>query len=190
MKFGDINWRYTEIAAEYIGNGYKINAATMSGHQGEIAKVDLTDGNEIIRVMVDSFHDYSENTEGVEIVVGKSTDPVKPDSVSTWETVWSSHLEVLYRERYYKIGEDRKSGTEYGTKEEAEKAKALRYERYKRKKIGKDWSKDISDKALPIARAIIRREFGFKRISDSDIKVTKQDNRYIVEYREKCYRLH
>lgn len=34
MKFGDINWRYTEIAAEYIGKGYKINTATMGGSQG------------------------------------------------------------------------------------------------------------------------------------------------------------
>ena len=55
MKFADINKRYTEIVNEYIAKGYTINTATMSGSQGEIAKIDFTDGTEIIRIRVASF---------------------------------------------------------------------------------------------------------------------------------------
>ena len=36
MKYADINAIFTAKVAEYIGNGYVINSASMSGHQGEI----------------------------------------------------------------------------------------------------------------------------------------------------------
>lgn len=189
MKYCNINERFTNLVTEYIGKGYKINTASMGGSQGEIAKVDLTDGKEIIRVMIDTFSDWEENAEGIELIVGKSTDDVKPNANNTWATVWSSHLEVIYRERFYKIGADRKNGTEYGTKEEAASATNLRYQRRKSRSTNNQ-STDITDKAMNLAKQIIRREFGAKRISKSDITVKKVDNRYTVHYRGKSYQLH
>jgi len=50
MKFETINRKFTEVVSEWIGKGYAFNTATMGGSQGEIAKVDLTDGKEIIRI--------------------------------------------------------------------------------------------------------------------------------------------
>jgi uncharacterized protein YeeX (DUF496 family) len=55
MKFAEINRRYTEAVAEWLAKGYTINTATMSGTQGEFAKIDLTDGKEIIRVVVAAY---------------------------------------------------------------------------------------------------------------------------------------
>lgn len=84
MKFIDINKRYTELVAEYIGEGYSINAASMGGSQGEISKVDLTDGKRILRVLVQTFSDWRKKLEGVEIIVGFSTDNVFPNSSNTF----------------------------------------------------------------------------------------------------------
>ena len=52
MKYADINRRFTEIVAEWLAKGYSINTASMSGSQGETAKIDLTDGKEIVRILV------------------------------------------------------------------------------------------------------------------------------------------
>ena len=80
MKYADINKRFTEIVAEYISKGYTINTASMRGSQGEIAKVDLTNGTEIIRVMVNNFSDLSNGIDGIQITVGRSTDKALPNS--------------------------------------------------------------------------------------------------------------
>ena len=52
MKKNDIRTAYTQKVAELLAQGYTIFPDTMSGHQGEIAKVDLTNGSEILRVLL------------------------------------------------------------------------------------------------------------------------------------------
>lgn len=52
MKYIDINQKFTAKVAEYIAKGYTINTATMSGSQGEVAHVDLTDGKQVVRVLL------------------------------------------------------------------------------------------------------------------------------------------
>lgn len=128
MKYADINKRYTEIVAEYISKRYTINTASMGGSQGETCKVDLTNGTEIIRIIVDTFSDWSANLEGTEIIVGRVIDEnVKPHSNSDRYTIWNNRLEVITAERYYRIGRD---SNYYGTQVEAEAASALRRKRY------------------------------------------------------------
>lgn len=48
MKYIDINRKFTETVSSYIAQGYIINTASMSGSQGEIAHIDLTDGKQIV----------------------------------------------------------------------------------------------------------------------------------------------
>ena len=190
MKYADINKRFTETVAEYIGKGYTINSASMGGSQGEKAKVDLTDGSEIIRVMIASFSDWSNNLEGVEIVVGRCTDAdVVPHNGSGRSTIWNNRLEVLSQERFYKVGEDRRHGTFYGTADEAKAANELRFNRYRARSTGCN-TVDITERAMEIAKRIIQREFGVKRIRNTDIRVTKRDGSYTIGYKGKAYRLH
>lgn len=190
MKYTDINHRYTEIVAEYMSNGYTINTASMGGSQGETCKIDLTNGAEIIRIMVDTFSDWENCLEGVEIVVGKATDAdIRPHSNSGWNTIWNNRLELITAERFYKIGEDRRHGTFYGSLVEAKAVAVIRRSRYFARESTRK-TENITDKALEIAKRIIRREFGFKRICESDITVSKYNGVYTVGYRNKAYRLH
>lgn len=160
MKYADINRRFTEIVAEWLAKGYSINTASMSGSQGETAKIDLTDGKEIVRILVDRFSDYAANVEGVEIIVGKALDAdVRPNNNDNWATLWNNRLEVLQQKRFFKIGESRVSGTQYGTEAEAKAAAELRVKRY----IAKDRScqdKTFTGEAIEIAKRVIRRKFG------------------------------
>lgn len=67
MRLKEINQRFTEIVADFISKGYINTTTTMNGSQGEISKIDLTDGVEIIRVVVDTFSDWRNDIEGVSI---------------------------------------------------------------------------------------------------------------------------
>lgn len=136
MKYIDINQKFTAKVAEYIAKGYTINTATMSGSQGEVAHVDLTDGKQVVRVLLDSFTEYDSfnSLSGLEIVVGTPADKVVPYDTVRYNTIWNNRLEVIESERFYEIGSSKRRGnTFYGTKAEAEQAEALSVERYKAK---------------------------------------------------------
>lgn len=191
MKFKDINNRYTETVAEYIIKGYTFNTASMGGSQGEIANIDLTNGSEIIRILVNSFTDWDSayGLEGVEIVVGRSSDDVTPNDYRWHATVWNSHLEVLSCERFYEVGSDRRSGPLYGTIDEATAAIEKRVARYSARNRQPERfvpSKDM----MAIAMRIVREKMGFMRIRSIDVKLTKYENRYYVSYHGKTYKLH
>lgn len=188
MKFSDINARYTEIVTGYLANGYCINTATMSGSQGEIANIDLTNGSEIIRILVKDFSDWRENVEGIEIIIGKSTDDVEPNGNNRMrDTIWNSKLEVISTERFYSM--DRWGGDYYGTEQEAKQASDLRAERYTNRKINAN-QYTPSPKAMEVAKKIARTKLGIKRICNDDLKLFKDSKGYLVTYRTKSYRLH
>ena len=126
MKYTDINKLFTEKVAEYILKGYTLNSSTMKGSQGERAKVDLTDGTEIIRICVVDFTDEEHwFLHGTEVLVGRATDNVQPDTESTWSVIWTSNLEVLSEDRFYEVDET-EAGKVYGTRDEAVRARAAR----------------------------------------------------------------
>lgn len=191
MKYADINRRYTEIVAEYMAKGYTINTRTMSGSQGEYAHIDLTDGVEIIRVLVDTFYDHTDiSLEGLEIIVGRASSEVEPNRGDDRFTVWNSKLDIMLRERFYEIGADRRHGKFYGTEDEATTARKLSVHRYASSNRGRKTERITSPKAIEIAKRVIRRKFGVKRISEGDITVSKYNGIYTIGYRNKAYRLH
>lgn len=112
MKYIDINQKFTAKVAEYIAKGYTINTATMSGSQGEVAHVDLTDGKQVVRVLLDSFTEYDSfnSLSGLEIVVGTPADKVVPYDTVRYNTIWNNRLEVIESERFYEIGSSKRRG--------------------------------------------------------------------------------
>lgn len=194
MKYAEINKRYTEIVSEYMTAGYILNTATMTGSQGEIASVDLTDGKEILRVLITRFNDWGEHCtyEGVDIIVGRAgdRDQVKPNDDNDWHTLWSNHLEVLRQERFYQVGESRRGGKFYGTQQEAEAAYELRMKRYRNKRDRKA-AMPPTPKMLEVARRIVKGRLGVKRVVLDDVKLVKNDDgKYVVRYRNKACTLH
>lgn len=188
MKFSDINKRYTEIVTEYISSGYTFNAASMGGSQGEIANVDLTNGSEIIRIYVDSFTDWGSlfGQDGVEIVVGRNTDDVIPNEYRGHDTVWNNHLDVIRREKFYKVGDDYSHGRMYGTLEEANAANEKRFARWEAKNIKAEAFTPSPD-MIAVAKRIVREKIGYRRITEADIKLEKNNGRYIVSYRSSVH---
>lgn len=137
MTFAEINRKYTEIISAYLANGYVINAGTMGGSQGEITKVDLTNGQHILRVLIKRGFctDDSCWLDTLEIVVGVAEPAVLPNKGSSrYDTVWNDKLTILREDRFYKVGTVRRgldAGEPfYGTKAEAEAAQKKSFGRY------------------------------------------------------------
>lgn len=189
MKFAEINAIYTKTVTEWLSKGYTINTATMSGSQGEITKIDLTDGKEIIRIMLGNFNEGFYN-QGIEILVGRSLEErVKPNSSDTWGTIWFRNLEVISSQKFYQIAECRDGEKNYGTKEDAEAALNTRMTRRAARECEPSTLYD-ADKAKEIARRYIARKTGSTRIQTSLIKVNKDCGTYRIYYRNDTYRLH
>lgn len=190
MKYADINKQYTATVAEYLAKGYTINTRTMSGSQGDTAHIDLTNGAEVIRIMVDTFHEWTDiSLDGLEIIVGRADSEVIPNSENDYHTLWNNRLDIISKERFYEVGADRRHGKFYGTLEDATAAQRLRFQRYMNRRHETE-SQDITPKAMEIAKRIVRREFGAKRICEADIKFRKHNGTYVIGYKGKAYRLH
>ncbi len=190
MKYEDINRRYTEIIAEYLANDYIINTITMGGSQGENAKVDLTNGKEILRIFVEDFSRYDENryaVTGVKITVGRVTADVTPNS-SLRETIWNNDLQLISSEEFYVVGEDRCHGKFYGTYKDAVSAHDLRVKRHIARE--KNVQSFPSPKAMEIAKQCVRRIFTVKTVRESDVAIFKnRKGDYIIAYKDTTYRL-
>lgn len=169
MKFNAINKRYNELVTDYMNRGYYLNAGTMSGSQGEMSKIDLTDGKEIIRILVENYTDYSTDFGAacVRIVVGRNTDNATPNTDRYFDTIWNNHLEVLSEEIYYEIGRDRFGASWYGTKEEFVQKWQKQVERHRARKVNRD--KEFSDDAKKIVLTFLKKQYKCKSAKIADI---------------------
>lgn len=94
-KKQDIDRIFTEKVSELIAQGFQINPATMGGSQGEIARVDLCKGDELIRVLLESRSGWGEYPDYLSLTVGRCTEPLRNDSFNTHEIIWNHKLEIV-----------------------------------------------------------------------------------------------
>lgn len=95
VTYADINREFSAAVEKYLSKGYIINTGTMNGSQGEVAHVDLTDGNKIIRVvLMYNFATWPEKE--YTIIVGKAqTNAIANLRTNEAETIWNNELEVI-----------------------------------------------------------------------------------------------
>lgn len=87
-----IELAFTKKVTEYLANDYVFHTSTMSGSQGEIAKVDLTNGHEIYRILLDDgFEDFKRFTV-LEVRHYEMTNGI----------LWNNKGELIYKERFEK----------------------------------------------------------------------------------------
>ena len=161
MKYAEIDRKFTAEVAGYIERGWIINSSTMSGSQGEIAKVDLTDGNLIVRILLEKFS--IELQDGYRLTVGV----VKPGSN---RTIWNNQLEILSQESFYRANE-----LFYGdwfVSEEEAKANSMKcVDRLCNRYISP--TKTLPEKYSKIALKFVRRHPKCKHAKLSDVSVIK-----------------
>ncbi len=197
MKFIDINKTFTDRINEYLSKGYTFNASSMSGSQGEVAKVDLTNETEIIRILIRSFSENERHfgiNAGLEVFVGRVTDPdVRINSDNYWaSTIWNDKLEEISSDKFYAIGENRYGEKFFGSKEEARKARDLHISRLSnRDRDGQEKKTfELPQQLMDAIKTRIRAKRGIRRVSNSDITAGRDRNGYYYAYRGTACYLH
>jgi len=159
MTKNDIRRIYTEKVTELLAKGYIIHPETMSGSQGEIAHIDLTNGEEILRVLMESRYSYDEGYgDIVSIRVGRCTDEIR----GSWNTIWNNNLETLSEIKLGKISENF-----YTTLEESNRMAAVRRGRWKRRYINQ--RRELGDAYKSVALRWLRRQPRMKSCKLDDI---------------------
>lgn len=186
MRYEEINRRFTELVTEYIGKGYWFNTATMNGSQGEIAKADLTNGKEVIRINLAKMYEHEKGfyCDGIELTVGIATDRITPNSNDTWQTLWTNKCEVIHREKWYNAGRD---SSYLVTREEAVEAWNKREERWERNHTND--RKDLTERAAVIAHKFVKRQNRCKGAKVADVRVEKRGAKFYVLYKSKEWKL-
>lgn len=197
MKYTEINKKFTEVVADHLARGYVFNTSTMNGSQGEIARVDLTKGNEIITIYLNRFRFWKgdDDLSGVELVVAhpSANDQLIPNDHQAYRTLWLSRVEIISVERFFQVGRD---DNWFVTEEEAVAASQKMYARYERKSpvYGGVTTYFNDPKALKLAKQyLIRRQIS-KRVNMSNLSVKKFAEKngsvqYYVVYNGHSYRM-
>lgn len=186
-KREDIQDQYTEMVDRYIRKGYVINPESMSGSQGEIAKIDLTDGREIVRVyiehkthygsMEDDWFDY----DSIDIVA--ESFPYQ-EQTGLFSDIWTGKGEEIKRIEFCKLrGEyNCNLGGSFTTKEAyVQMIKDTREKRAERRAHSQEdtiTSNALYEKMLEIAR----KQRGCKTIKKEDISFARRINGSYVLY--------
>ena len=92
MTNNDVRRIYTQKVSELLAKGYQIHYETMSGSQGELAHIDLSDGNEILRVLLEREGNYGGSYGSiVRLRVGRCN-----EDLSRTHTIWNERLDTLF----------------------------------------------------------------------------------------------
>lgn len=168
----DVEQMYTDTIKDYMEKGYRIYYSTMGGHQGEVAKIDLTNDKEVIRILLDNKTEIFNHMilEYLTIIVGRNTDKLWGDSFS--DIIWNEHLELISEIRFYKIG--RNNNHFFGTKQEAIDAHIKNNQRFDYSKYYDRKEIIFSDKAKMIVFPFIKRQRKCKSITLKQIDEVKK----------------
>lgn len=187
MRYAEINKMFTEKVAEYLANGYVINTGSMNGSQGNIASVDLTDGKDIVIVMLDRCH--KEWVDGVKLSVGCVKDDYRGEpNTNRMPTIWHSDLDIIFEDSFYLAGI--KADDWYVSEDELDEVMKIEAKRWEA--CYSPSTKTFDDRANKIAVNYVKRQPKCKTAKASEIKVTREERRdgrkkFMIRYKDHAW---
>lgn len=171
----DIRRAFTEKVNEYLVQGMEISVRTMSGSQGEISKVDLTDGKHIYRVRLERDHRFFEedfffgSCDTIELIVERYEDDGR-NVFDTWGTLWSGKGELIEEKKWYSLDSDKTAFVD--NEEEMRRIFEMRDARRKSKR---EVRQDITDdKKIAVIHKLVKKHKGYASVNKKAIeKVVK-----------------
>ena len=170
MKKQDIRNIYTQKVTELLNQGYTIFPDTMGGSQGEIAHIDLTDGFQILRVLLERGLCWSHIEDGfhgdmVTLTIGRA-------GADTWVsehwdgTIWNNRLEKIFEISWAEISGHGEGW--YIELDDAARIGHIRMERYRARATGT--RKELGDAYKSAALRWVKRQPRMKTCRLEDIE--------------------
>lgn len=194
VKMQDIAAEATAKVNELLAEGYTFNF-TSAGHQGEYFKVDLTRGDETLRVCVEPAYDCinSNGRDLVVLTVASYDIGFTADTIPLWNVGMKDTSSGVYpgtvveRHVWYKVGHGRWSGVYTDDIETIESMEAVRDARKEERRGQEAAYGTLTDEdGYPIAfRAavkpetilpLVRKHRGYARATVDDIELVMRDN--------------
>lgn len=183
IRAEEIRAAYTAKVNEYLSKGMEISMRTMSGSQGELCKVDLTDGQSIYRIRLDrDYGHFNEDFfygryEAVVLIVEKFEESGR-DVFDNWDTLWNGKGEQIELVTYYSV-DDKNIFTD--SLEELRRIMKIRDNRRAARRISNNVALD--QKRLTMFYGLVRKQKGYSAITKKQIeKVTRTSNDCGVAY--------
>lgn len=187
----DIDALFTSKIMEYINKGYIIHTDTMSGSQGEQAKVDLYNETEIIRILITSH--YRTAMSGLKLIVGRNTNKTynRPTDI-----IWNNDLQIIEEYEFIKL-----SDNYFVTPEEYESIKTIQKKRSHIRYSNNADYKEFNEEAKKFILSFVKRQPKCKSVKLSDIeRVYKiidsvwnnpklKRSKYYVKVKDKCLQI-
>lgn len=173
MKHTDIEAIMSAKVAEYIEKGYILSTTTMSGHQGEVAKVDVKKGNEIIRILLTSETAWSDEgtIQQTKLTVGRAQKRIRKhspfDTMAT--TIWNNELDIIEETVWYSVDSSADNFSEDKAEILAQHKKQIERWRIRTELDDMKVGKLPREAAMQIALRFIRRQPKCSRMKMSDI---------------------
>lgn len=187
----DIEKVFSEKVQEYMEKGFTIHVGSMCGSQGEIAKVDLSDGTDVYRVYLYSDmardNEHKLKTYDVCVLAVEKHEGKANTNLRGYDTIWNGRGEVVEKITWFKV-----SDRAYVSSEEIKEISALRWKRWKSRENAKnvrELNMD-SEERRTIIRDICRKHKGYMRVKRAHIHQVFVGHRYLeVIFTEDCGKL-
>ena len=184
MNRTELDRIFSQEVATYMMAGYVIDTYNQAGHQGEIAKVRLYNGDHMVQILMDRDNDWREGKEYVIITVGEQVKKV--NRVNSMHTEWNGDYNTIREYRYINLNSRYYTKPEwYVTEEEYNTLKDVALSRRVARReaerhIACGYIEDASMKEL--ALKIVRKQPRCKSAKMSDVRIFKTIYPHYVEY--------
>ena len=185
IKMNYVNKLATEILSDYISKGYVLSS-TMSGHQGEIYKVDVYKDNEIVRIRVEKGYSRTKTEKKYSFEKAKVVYILVEKFENLNRTLWNGDGEELSYIKFYEV--DRYKGVYCDNYAEYTMIKKKQDDRLKTKScyVNKKFILKI-DKCSDKLLKIVHNQKGYKSVKRNQVKYIES---YVNLYRNyKYYRV-
>ena len=178
---------YSNKVAEYMSKGLRIHVNSMSGSQGEVAKIDLTDGKDVYRISLTRECSYGDFYGDIyQMTVERFDDMAQEKNLDNFHcTIWNGKGDTVEEKRWFSVGNDRQAFTD--NLEEAQEMHEKNFRRWKERQdsMSKVTEINLTDERVAFIKNICRRFRGYGKIKNSDIESLEK----IFEYNGFYYKV-
>jgi hypothetical protein len=175
----EIRRAFTEKVNEYLAQGMEISIRTMSGSQGEVSKVDLTDGKFIYRIRLDREHKMFDEDffygycDTIELTVEKFEDSGR-NEFDAWETLWSGKGELIEAHTWYSLDRDKTAFVD--SMEEMGRIFKVRDERRACRRVVSQ--KITDDRRIALVHKMVKKHKGYASVNKKAIEKVVREGGY------------